>query len=105
MDMVVQTELDQALEISIKTRNATLFGNSTIEKNLQGFYTVAQILGREKDMRWAQSELEGYKSDYPYYRKNILRNLSFQRISLVELIEDDTLRDTCDLSINTIEKI
>ena len=102
--MTGQTELDQALEISIKTRNATLFGNSTIEKNLQGFYTVAQILGREKDMRWAQSELEGYKSDYPYYRKNILRNFSFQRISLVELIEDDTLRDTCDLSINTIEK-
>ena len=104
MDMVVQTELDQALEISIKTRNATLFGNSTIEKNLQGFYTVAQILGREKDMRWAQSELEGYKSDYPDYRKNILRNFSFQQTSLVELIEDDTLRDTCDLSINTIEK-
>ena len=46
--MVVQTELDQALEISRKIREAALFGNSTIEKNLHGFYTVAQILGREK---------------------------------------------------------
>ena len=102
--MTGQTELDQALEISRKTREAVLFGNSTIEKNLQGFYTVAQILGREKDMHWAQSELEGYKSDYPDYRKNIARNFSFNLTPLVELVADYTLRDVCDLSINTIEK-
>ena len=102
--MTGQTELDQALEISRKTREAVLFGNSTIEKNLQGFYTVAQILGREKDMHWAQSELEGYKSDYPDYRKNIARNFFFNLTPLVELVADYTLRDVCDLSINTIEK-
>ena len=104
MDMVGQTELDQALEISRKTREAVLFGNNTIEKNLQGFYTVAQILGREKDMQWAQSELEGYKSNYPDYRKNVARNFSFKQIFLIELVEDDTLRYVCDLDINTIEK-
>ena len=65
MDMIVQTELDQALEISRKTRTAILFGNNPLEKNLQGFYTAAQILGREKDMDWAQSELEGYALDCP----------------------------------------
>ena len=77
MDMVGQTELDQALEISIKTRDATLFGNSTIEKSLQGFYTVAQILGREKNMHWAKSELQGYISNYPDYRKNVNRNFFY----------------------------
>ena len=102
--MVVQTELDQALEISRKIREAALFGNSTIEKNLHGFYTVAQILGREKDMHWAQSELEGYTSDYPDYRKNATRDFFSMQIHLVELTEDVALRSVCNLSINTIEK-
>ena len=103
--MTGQTELDQALEISIKTRNATLFGNSTIEKSLQGFYTVAQILGREKNMHWAKSELEGYTSDYSEYRKNVDRNFFCGQIHLHELLDDITLNHDCDLSINTIEKI
>ena len=105
MDMAVQTELDQALEISRKTREAVLFGNSTIEKSLHGFYTVAQILEREKDMHWAQSELEGYKSDYPYYRKNINRNFFYGQTQLVELIGNTISNHQCHLSINIIEKI
>ena len=103
--MTGQTELDQALEISLKTRNAILFGNSTIEKNLQGFYTVAQILGREKNMRWAKSELQGYASDYPDYRKNVVRNFFCNQTNLDELLDDTTLNSKCPLSVNIIEKI
>ena len=107
--MTGQTELDQALEISRKTRTAILFGNNSLEKNLQGFYTVAQILGRKKDMDWAQSELEGYALDYPDcpdYRKNVRRNcLLRDQTQLVELLGTGILDRDCNLSINIIEKI
>ena len=103
--MAGQTELDQALEISIKTRDVILFGNSTIEKSLQGFYTVAQILGREKNMRWAKSELQGYVSDYPDYRKNVKRNFFYGQKQLVELAKNTVLNHDCRFSINIIEKI
>ena len=103
--MTGQTELDQALEISIKTRNATLFGNNTIEKSLQGFYTVAQILGREENMHWAKNELQGYVANCPDYRKNVRRNFFYGQKRLVELIKNPILHRECRLSITIIEKI
>ena len=75
--MTGQTELDQALEISRKTKTAILFGNNSLEKNLQGFYTIAQILGREKNMYWAQSELEVYDLGYPDYCNNATLDFFF----------------------------
>ena len=103
--MTGQTELDQALEISRKTRTAILFGNNSLEKNLRGFYTVAQILGREKDMHWAKGELEGYVSDCPNYRKNVMRYFYCGHTRLIGSVKNTSLVRDCVFSINAIKKI
>ena len=100
--MIEQTEIEQALEISRKTRQEILFGKNTLEKNLHGFYTVAQILGHEEEMHWAENELSGYASDCPEYRKNALRNFWYAGMPINELVKNTALHQDCPISISRI---
>lgn len=102
--MSEQTEIEQALEIARKTRNEILFGKNTLEKNFHGFYTVAQILGRENDMIWTKAELEGYSSNCPTYRMNVSRVLWYGTNQIKEMITNPKTPTHCDLSIAEIEK-
>ena len=103
--MIEQTEIEQALEISRKTRQEILFGKNTLEKNLHGFYTVAQILGHEEEMSWAKNELSGYISDCPKYRKNIQRDFFYNNMPIKGLIKNSILRVDCHISMSSIIKI
>ena len=68
-----QPEIDQALEIARKIREQIWFKNTELEKQLHGFLTVAQILGRANDILWSKSELMGYKDGIPLpnYRQEV----------------------------------
>lgn len=102
-----ETEIEQALEIARKTRDSILFGKESFEKNLHGVYTVAQILGRTDDLKWAESEITGYSSDdvKPSYRKNIFRRFYHYKSQIMEIIPDDVSRTNCSKSISEIERI
>src|SRR3989344_9643551 len=76
------TEIDQALEIARKIREKILFENTELEKQLHGFLTVAQSLGRTDDIVWAKSELIGYKEEIPLpdYRQGITAQIRTNEI-------------------------
>ena len=68
----IPTEIEEALRIARITRDSVLSGQSTLEIHLKGFFTVAQILGRTKDLEWIECELNGYEDkSLPTYRQTV----------------------------------
>ena len=98
------TEIEEALEIACKTRREFLFGKNSLEKNILGLYTVAQILGRDDDMQWAKSELNGYDGNYPSYRTRVKRIFTDNDNHQVRaLIKGPIAFTPCRLSVPEIE--
>ena len=100
------TEIEQALEIARKTRINLQSGKTALEQNIHGLYMVAQILGREEDREWAESELNGYDGDCPPYRVHVGRMFLDKRNDQIEvLIKGAVSQTTCRLSIIHVEKL
>lgn len=100
------TEIEEALGIARKTRRKLLFGKNSLEKNILSLYTIAQILGRDDDMRWAKSELNGYDGNYPSYRirvKRVFRDNDNYQVRA--LIKGPISFAPCRLSVPKIEKL
>ena len=99
------TEIEEALDIARKTRREILFGKNSLEKNILGLYTAAQILGRDDDMQWAKSELNGYDGNYPSYRTYVSRLFTDKYHHQVDaLIGGNVSHIPCGLSIPEITK-
>ena len=99
------TEIEQALEAARKIRMDIQYEKTTLEHNIHGLYTVAQMLGREADMKWAESELRGYDEDYPPYRAHVGRAfLDESDVQITDLIEGAVAMTPCRLSIIQVEK-
>ncbi|QLH09496.1 AbiTii domain-containing protein [Candidatus Nitrosotenuis sp. DW1] len=76
-------ELDEALRIARGVRDAIISGTGKTTSNLRGFLTVAQILAREEDQKWAESELNGYAdSNLPQYRSSSFGYVSDDKVRL-----------------------
>ena len=101
----MQTEVEQALAIARKMRDGILFKKSSLESSLTGFYTVAQILGREEDMVWAEHELQGYFEELPKYRLKVPRifRVSSGR-QLTEMMVGDVVFIPCEMNVRAIRR-
>lgn len=69
----ITPEIEDALKIARNTRENILNGSVSVENNLLGFYTVAEILGEKDDLNWAYFELNEYpgSENLPEYRTNL----------------------------------
>lgn len=100
------TEIEQALEIARKTRTELTSGKMSLENGIYRLYTVAQILGRDEDKEWAESELMGYGGDYPPYRSSVSRMFVGEYdIQIRSLIRGAVSVTPCALSITQVEKM
>jgi hypothetical protein len=74
----LQTEIEEALKIARNVRESILSAKGTIETQILGFETVAQILGRTTDLQWAQFEFHGYEKgvQLPPYRQSVRASIN-----------------------------
>jgi len=63
-----QRLLDKGLEIANKLQLEALFGKSEFQENLYAFLTVAELLNRNDDIKWAKGEIRGGFDELPDYR-------------------------------------